>query len=298
MDLPGFTRSPSPESVAAELQQVICPVGLVPGKLAERAGELVELGRLGCVQTRTQGPEPIDFTRTIVILVKAAVARLEAGPSRETAELLLGLGRTRGLLRKDRRRIAADALDISREHFRKHRELPLLLELAEELCAIEVEYVQSEQARSLAAAAAMAALELTKAQLGPVGSTGRSIAAQPMLDGDDCRFVADVTVPDGTTVRVGQRFIKTWEIRNCGSVEWSNRYLQRKGPSDVDGLCRSPARVPIPHTLPGEPVRISVPFTAPGLPGSCRADWMIVDETGRYYFPNKHSLYIIVNIAD
>lgn len=276
MDLRGVTRVPSSESVAAELRRVVCPAGLVPASLAARAGELVELSRLDCVRSRMRGPDTVDLARAVVVVVKAAVTRLSPGPGREATELLLGLGRTRGLLRKDRRRIAAAVLDVGREHFRKNRELPLLLEVAEELRALEVEHARG----------------------GGLTSRTSAQAGGPLLDGDDVRFVADATIPDGTTVRVGQRFVKTWEIRNSGSVEWINRYLRRLGPSDAEGLCHSPARVPIPRTPPGAPVRISVPFTAPALPGSCRADWMIVDETGRYFFPNKHSLYVIVHVVD
>ena len=119
----------------------------------------------------------------------------------------------------------------------------------------------------------------------------------PLIACDDSRFVADVTVPDGTIVRAGQRFIKTWEIQDSGLVPWRGRFLQREGLVGGPGLCDSPSRVPVPTTLPGQDVLISVTFTAPALPGSCRVDWKMTDGNGRFYFPGLGDLYMVVNVA-
>ena len=114
---------------------------------------------------------------------------------------------------------------------------------------------------------------------------------------DDDRFIADVTIPDGTTVRAGHRFVKTWEIQNTGLVAWHGRFLTRQGLNTGPGLCDSVPRVAIPATLPGQDVQISVTFTAPSLPGSCRTDWKMTDADGRLYFPDRAGLYIVVNVT-
>jgi hypothetical protein len=44
------------------------------------------------------------------------------------------------------------------------------------------------------------------------------------LPQDDSVFERDVTYPDGTVVPAGERFDKTWRIRNTGSVHWRDRY--------------------------------------------------------------------------
>jgi Ig-like domain from next to BRCA1 gene len=125
-----------------------------------------------------------------------------------------------------------------------------------------------------------------------------SSGAQPSVPGDDSRFVADVTVPDGSRMPVAEDFVKTWEIQNVGSAVWENRFLQREGPTDGPGLCWSAPRVPIPRTSPGASVQISVRFRAPRLPGSCYTEWKMVDAEGRYFFPNKVSLYMDIQIVE
>jgi len=45
-------------------------------------------------------------------------------------------------------------------------------------------------------------------------------------DGDHISFLSDVTIPDGSTVMAGQRFVKTWALQNTGVVEWRDRKLQ------------------------------------------------------------------------
>jgi hypothetical protein len=123
-------------------------------------------------------------------------------------------------------------------------------------------------------------------------------AAGPAIPGDDSKFVADVTIPDGTAVRVNQRFVKTWELQNTGTVPWRGRYLERQGTLEGPGLCATPARVRIPDTDPDRRVQVSVPVTAPSLPGSCRVDWKMVDGAGRLLFPNKVGVYFTVNVVE
>jgi DNA-binding SARP family transcriptional activator len=132
----------------------------------------------------------------------------------------------------------------------------------------------------------------------PTPSTASQHSAEPLVPGDNDRFIADVTIPDGTTVHTGQQFTKTWEIQNTGTMPWHNRFLQRQGLLDGPGLCASVARVPVQETQPGQDVRISVTFTAPKLPGSCYVDWKIVDANGHLTFPHKAGLYVTVNVTD
>ncbi|MFC6080408.1 NBR1-Ig-like domain-containing protein [Sphaerisporangium aureirubrum] len=140
---------------------------------------------------------------------------------------------------------------------------------------------------------------------GPPAFSGLSTSAAPrpqsthgpLVPGDDSTFVADVTVPDGSRVRAGQRFVKTWEIRNSGVIVWRNRFLTRQGAAEGSDLCVSPARTPIPLTQPGARIKISVPITAPKTPGSCRVDWKMTDAAGRHYFPDLAGLYLVVNVA-
>lgn len=65
-------------------------------------------------------------------------------------------------------------------------------------------------------------LRLIQDDLAKVAAT----ALNTLVDGDCSSFIRDVTIPDGSTVQINQRFIKTWELQNTGSVAWVGRQLQ------------------------------------------------------------------------
>jgi hypothetical protein len=93
---------------------------------------------------------------------------------------------------------------------------------------------------------------------------------------DDAKWVADVTVPDGTEMTPGQDFVKTWRIRNTGSCTWGTGYTILHGYDEkMDG-------VPEPLTTavaPGEEVEISVRFKAPSGVGEHRSYWRMQNAT-------------------
>jgi hypothetical protein len=121
--------------------------------------------------------------------------------------------------------------------------------------------------------------------------------AGPRVSGDRSRFIADATIPDGTSVKTNETFVKVWEIQNSGTVPWYGRYLQREDLPPAPGSCRTPDRVPIGNTLPNERVKISVTVTAPDRPGSCMVKWKMVDEQGRLFFPSSRPVYFLVTVV-
>ena len=152
------------------------------------------------------------------------------------------------------------------------------------------------------AVAIVAALSLTsrgrareESGAAPAPSAASSDA---LIPGDASRFVGDVTIPDGTRVKVKAHFVKVWAIANVGTVGWHHRFLAPAQPSgDTDG-CQVPSRVEIGDTLPGEQVMISVPVVAPSRPARCWVSWKMVDENGQAYFPSRRPVYFLVNVVD
>ncbi|WIM95105.1 NBR1-Ig-like domain-containing protein [Actinoplanes oblitus] len=130
----------------------------------------------------------------------------------------------------------------------------------------------------------------------PSPSPSASAFSDSLIPGDSSRFVADVTIPDGTRVKVNAHFVKVWALANVGTVDWHNRYLERTDPGDDNG-CRVPDRVTIGDTPPGEKVMISVPVTAPSRPGKCWVSWKMVDERGQAYFPSRRPVYFMVTVV-
>lgn len=131
----------------------------------------------------------------------------------------------------------------------------------------------------------------------PVASPSTTAFSNSLIPGDSSRFVADVTIPDGTQVKVNAQFDKVWALENVGKVDWHNRYLARMDPTaDGDG-CQTPDRVPIGDTPPGEQVMIRVRVIAPSRPGKCWVSWKMVDEAGRAYFPTRRPVYFMVTVT-
>jgi hypothetical protein len=117
-----------------------------------------------------------------------------------------------------------------------------------------------------------------------------------LIPGDSSRFVGDVTIPDGTKVKVNAHFVKVWALANVGTVDWHNRFLERTDPGDTEG-CQVPDRVTIGDTPPGEQVMISVPVTAPARPGKCWVSWKMVDAQGQAFFPSRRPVYFMVTVT-
>ncbi|WP_262285813.1 NBR1-Ig-like domain-containing protein [Micromonospora sp. MA102] len=128
-------------------------------------------------------------------------------------------------------------------------------------------------------------------------SPSPSAFSDALIPGDSSKFVADVTIPDGTRVKVNARFEKVWALKNVGSVDWHNRFLARTNPTADDDDCQTPDRVAIGDTPPGEQVMISVVVTAPNRPGKCWVSWKMVDEHGQEFFPTRRPVYFMVTVT-
>ena len=122
-----------------------------------------------------------------------------------------------------------------------------------------------------------------KRQRGPRGKLARA------TEGDATAFV-DETVPQGTLFQPGEIFAKTWRIRNCGTVPWRGRRLERQGPLTGPGLITSPKYVYIPDTEPGGIAEITVALKAPTYDCSSIAYFKMVDPDGFLCFPDVHQL--------
>jgi hypothetical protein len=128
----------------------------------------------------------------------------------------------------------------------------------------------------------------------PIASTTQ-LPADPLMQGDNSAFIADVNYPDGTKLPEGQLFIKKWEIKNIGRIPWIGRYLEPDG--KITGACTYPSLVPVPTTYPGKPAIISVPVVASIVPQVCYVTWKMVNSIGDLYFPNEEGIWFNVTIV-
>jgi hypothetical protein len=114
------------------------------------------------------------------------------------------------------------------------------------------------------------------------------------VTGDDAQFEGDVTYPDGTVVDTGERFTKTWRLRNIGTVSWRGRYLTRINTT----ACDAPDMVPITETRPGKVVEISVQVRAATRPAQCKIYWKMTDAKRTPLLPGKRPIFLDVQVKD
>lgn len=91
------------------------------------------------------------------------------------------------------------------------------------------------------------------------------------------RFMADITVPDGTIVSPGEQIDKQWQVENNGSCNWNEQYRLRRisGPplNAPDEQALYPARS-------GTQAVIRILLVAPSEPGTYRSAWQAYSPLG------------------
>ena len=109
---------------------------------------------------------------------------------------------------------------------------------------------------------------------------------------DSALYVADVTIPDGTTFQPGDSFQKTWQIKNAGTSTWTSGYRLAFAAGDQMG---GPASVPVPNDVaPGQTVDISVDLTAPNDGGEYTGYWRMMNGSGKLF---NSSVYVKINVS-
>ena len=107
------------------------------------------------------------------------------------------------------------------------------------------------------------------------------ITATPTVCTNRAEFVADVTIPDGTTLGPGTPFAKTWRLRNNGTCTWDSGYaLIFASGYIMDG----PPAQPLTGTVaPGASVDLTVNLIAPTTGGTYRGEWMLRTPQGEIF---------------
>ena len=102
----------------------------------------------------------------------------------------------------------------------------------------------------------------------PTASAGSNLPAGT----DYMTFEGDVTITDGHQVKPGERFRKTWKVKNTGNTTWTPYYSFVYVSGDrMDGH-----DINIPTTVyPGQTVELSVDLKAPKDDGTYRGYWQM-----------------------
>ena len=110
-----------------------------------------------------------------------------------------------------------------------------------------------------------------------LASTSTSLPRPEPACVPDARFMADITVPDGTTIAPRTTFTKTWQLRNTGSCTWSAAFTLTPAtlgnPPNLQPATAAP--ISLPFAPSGADVPLSVVVRTPPVPGYYRLSWQI-----------------------
>jgi hypothetical protein len=116
----------------------------------------------------------------------------------------------------------------------------------------------------------------------------------PVVRSDGCvlgaAFVADVTIPDGTAIKAGTTFTKTWRMRNTSGCDWGEGYTIA---FFSDTPMHPTGSEPVRPTPSNAIVEISVPLTAPSQPGVYTTTWRLKDPAGRFF---GHRVFAVIRV--
>jgi len=111
------------------------------------------------------------------------------------------------------------------------------------------------------------------------------------------QFVKDITIPDGTVMKPGQPFTKTWRFENVGAVGWGEGVKLVFVPEQQKGFeskkMAGPDFVEVPNVQPGKNVDVSVDLVSPEKLGHYRSYWRLQLGNGQW-LENVHYADIFV----
>lgn len=91
----------------------------------------------------------------------------------------------------------------------------------------------------------------------------------------------DITIPDGTRLRPGQSFTKTWRLVNAGTCPWTEDYAVVWFSGEPMGVNKVQYLRDV--VKPGQAVDIAVEMIAPSKPGAVQSNWKLRDPDGALF---------------
>jgi hypothetical protein len=108
-----------------------------------------------------------------------------------------------------------------------------------------------------------------------------SLQQTPTPCTNSAEFIADITIPDDTEMKPGQKFTKTWRFRNNGTCTWTTQYAIVLVAGSSMG---APKVIPFPTTVnPGEIFDLSINMVAPYEIYGQQGNWMFQDPNGKRF---------------
>jgi len=127
-----------------------------------------------------------------------------------------------------------------------------------------------------------------------VGTGTVTLTPEPSPTSNPCfnlLYISDVTIKDGTRMKPGETFTKTWLVQNIGGCAWRPGFTFRH----VGGDAMRGATVTLTEAIPtGAKREISVNLVVPsGINGVIESAWQMADDNG-VFFGDTLSVQIVV----
>ncbi|MCQ3939184.1 MAG: hypothetical protein DPW18_19375 [Chloroflexi bacterium] len=125
-----------------------------------------------------------------------------------------------------------------------------------------------------------------------------TVTVQPSPTPNPCYnllYLEDVTIEDGTQMKAGEVFTKTWLVQNIGGCAWRPGFtFQHVGGDPMRG-----STITLTEAVPtGAKREISVQLVVPsGINGVIESAWRMADETGNFFGDTLTVKIIVGNIT-
>jgi hypothetical protein len=111
-----------------------------------------------------------------------------------------------------------------------------------------------------------------------------TVEIPPTLTPNPCfnlMYIRDITIPDGSQMKAGEVFTKTWSVQNIGGCAWRAGFTFRH----VGGDPMRGETVTLTEAIPTGAIRnLSVQLVVPsGQSGLIQSAWRMADENGAFF---------------
>lgn len=89
----------------------------------------------------------------------------------------------------------------------------------------------------------------------------------------NAEFIADASIPDGTIIKTGRKFLKRWFVKNKGR-KWNAKTVLQCLEGNIL-VATGENKVVVPFLKPDEDGELMVPFIAPSAPGQYESKWQL-----------------------
>ncbi len=95
---------------------------------------------------------------------------------------------------------------------------------------------------------------------------------------NQAEFLRHISIPEHTSLKAGQSFVKIWQVKNIGTCTWTTDYSLKFFSGDP---MNGPPSIPLPNqVLPGEVVDLKIALVVPSGLRTTTGFWVLSDAEG------------------